>query len=404
MHPDWRILYLEDQGEAVDRVGLCLRQDYLAFHLTWVKDQAAFEAALAAGWSFDLLFLGDPPAGFAAGAALALAQARCPLLPVVMLPAALDEDLAAAWLRQGAACCVPRAGLVRLVPVVRRLLEASRDQAALREARAENARLTSLLRTVLDATSEGVLVVDLAGQITTYNRKFMSLCGVPEYVLAPMELDRVLRFLQEQFLTPETFLNEVRLLGDTTERRSLGIHTLGNRRQVQAFGRSQRLDGETVGRVYSFREVPGAPAEPAAPLVPVAPMEFLEAARAGRVVPWYLTEEELVISEKGLAVLDLASGDLPRDLPALEAMIHPEDLDQFRRGLERPQSSPFSLRLRRRDGAWIATRWNLKRGAGGYRGVFTEIPQPRGVDGSPDLEQPARFNYQVQVLEEEPQP
>ncbi len=289
-------------------------------------------------------------------------------------------------------------------PVVRRILEAGRGQAALREIQAESARLASLLRTVLDVSSEGILVVDLAGRITTYNRKFMTLCGIPEYVLAPMELDRVLRFLQEQFLTPEAFLNEVRLLGDTTERRSLGLHTLKDRRQVQAFGRSQRLGGETVGRAFSIKEVAGAPSEPAAPQVPVAPMEFLEAARAGRVVPWYLTEEELVISEKGLAVLDLPLDGLPRDLPALEAMIHPEDLDQFRRGLEHPQSSPFSLRLRRRDGAWIPTRWNLKRGTGGYRGIFTETPLPGASDGSPDLEQPAQFNYQVQVLEEEPQP
>jgi len=402
MHPDWRILYLEDQAEAVDRVGLYLRRDYLNTRLTWVQSPGAFQAALTASWGFDLAFIGEPPAGFTAGEGLAVAGRSS--LPAIMLPADLDEDLAAAWLRQGAADCIPRSGLVRLAPVVRRILEAGRDQAALREVRAENARLASLLRTVLDSTSEGILVVDLAGRITTYNRKFMSLCGIPEYVLAPMELDQVLRFLQDQFLTPESFLTEVRLLGDAGERRSLGIHPLGNRRLVQAFGRPQRLGGEIVGGIYSFKDVTGGPEEPAAPQAAAAPVEFLEAARAGRVVPWYLTEEELVISEKGLTVLGLLPGGLPRDLPALEAAIHPEDLDRFRRGLERPQTAPFSLRMKRGDGSWILTRWNLKRGTGGYRGIFTQILPHPGSEQSLELDLPARFDYQVRVVEGQRQP
>jgi PAS domain-containing protein len=382
-----------------------LKREYLAVEVAWVKGRTAFENALKGLWGYDLLFVGDPLGELSVEEAITLAGGARPGLPVILLPAAMDEQKAGQWLRQGALDCIPWSGLGRLAPAVRRTLRESRDRAALREAEADGARLVSLLRTVLEATSEGILVVDLAGRVTTYNRKFMSLCGIPEYVMAPMELDRVLQFLQDQFADPEAFMGEARMLADHAERRPLGMLNLKNRRAVQAYGRSQRAGGETVGRVFSFVEVAGRE-QAAQPQEPSAiATDLLEAARAGRVVPWYLTEEELVISEKGQKVLDLPPGGLPRDLPALEALIHPEDLEALRQGLEHPQTAPFTLRMKRGDGEWILTRWNLKRGTGGYRGIFTELPAPPRPAPAPQppVDLAAQFSFKIQVYQEERQ-
>jgi len=197
---------------------------------------------------------------------------------------------------------------VRLLPTVRRSLQWGQEQAARRDLEAANVRLSSLLRTVLDASSEGILVTGLAGQITAYNRKFLTLCGIPDYVLAPMQLEQMLQFLRDQFLDSAAFMREARSL-----------------------------------------------------------------ARTGQAVPWYLTEEQLVISDKALPLLGLTAETLPRDLPALEALIHPADLDGFHRALERPGKAALELSLRRGDGAWLRTRWTLKRCEDGYRGLFTAI-------------------------------
>jgi PAS domain-containing protein len=191
---------------------------------------------------------------------------------------------------------------------VRRSLQWGQEQAARRDLEAANVRLSSLLRTVLDASSEGILVTGLAGQITAYNRKFLTLCGIPDYVLAPMQLEQMLQFLRDQFLDSAAFMREARSL-----------------------------------------------------------------ARTGQAVPWYLTEEQLVISDKALPLLGLTAETLPRDLPALEALIHPADLDGFHRALERPGKAALELSLRRGDGAWLRTRWTLKRCEDGYRGLFTAI-------------------------------
>jgi PAS domain-containing protein len=402
MKTDYRILYFEGLEADVGQVADLLKREYLPAGLTWVVDLEAFQNALKEGWSYDLLLLADPLDQCPSQEALAMARRRCPNLPVILLTGEENAELAAESMRQGAMEVVAKSGLDRLAPAVRRALRVARDLASLREAEAENARLASLLRTILDSTAEGLLVVDLAGKITTYNRKFMSLCGIPEYVMAPMDLERVLRFLQDQFVDPETFLSEARILGDRTERKALGFMVGKDQRTIQAFGRSQRMGKETVGKVFSFMDVTerGQAHDPQ-PEVLAMPQDLVEAARAGRVVPWYLTEDELVVSEKGLPLLGLAPGGLPRDLAGLEALIHPEDLDRFRRGLEHPRTAPFELRMRKGDGSWITTRWNMKKGSEGYRGVFSERPEaPAATDTQAPGQATPSFSFKVQVLQD----
>jgi len=399
MKKECRILYLEDREEWVEQVADLLARDYLPCDLTWVKGREALQGALKGVWNFDLLLVGEPGPGFPEQEALALVRRRSPDLPVILLPGDGDAGMAAESLRQGATDVVDRSALARLVPALRRALKEARDLAALRTAEADNARLSGMLRTVLEVSSEGLLLVDLAGKITAYNRKFLSLCGIPEYVMAPMNLDRVMEFLQGQFADPVTFLNEARTLGDQAERKRLGFLIGRDRRPLEAYGRVQRLGQETVATVFSFTEVDGRrPGMDPFTEGQAGPTDLVEAARAGRMVPWYLDQDSLVISDKGRTVLGLEA--LPKDLPGLEAIIHPADLDRLRAGLENPRTAPFELRLRRADGSWINTRWDMKRGAEGYRGVFTEVPGAPAVEG-PDASRAAvRFNYVVGVFQE----
>jgi len=398
MNTNHRILHLEEREMEFERVADLLKREYILCELAWARGRDALRGALAGGWSLDLLLVGELTPGFPAQEVLALARRRCPELPVIVLAAGADDAQAVELLRQGATEVVAGASLARLAPAVRRALKEAQDQAALRAAKAEHAQLTSLLRTVLETSTEGLLVVDLAGRITAYNRKFMALCGIPEYVMAPMELERVLQFLHDQFADPETFLNEARILGDHSERKLLGLLRDKDQRSIEVFGRSQRVGREAVGRVFNFT---GTTDREPGPEASAIPPDLVEAARSGRIVPWYLTEDELVISGKGAILLGLPEGGLPRDLPGLEAMIHPDDLDLLRRGLEHPRTAPFQLRMHKGDGSWIATRWNMKRGAEGYRGVFTEsAPAAGGAEEELPGGSVPRFQFKVRISQE----
>lgn len=371
----YKILYLEDLEADVERVTDLLQREYVPCEISWVKGCEALATALqGAGWAYDLVFLGSLPAGQVTQA-LASAQEHGPQVPVIVLLEDLDEARAVDCLRNGATDFVLRTHLARLGPVVRRALEAAREAAGRRAAEAANTRLAALLRATLDASTEGLLVVDLAGKIATYNRKFMTLCGIPEYVMAPMEMESVLKFLLDQFQDPEAFLNEARLLGNHAERETAGLLTTKGDRIVEEVGRPHRIGNQTVGRIYSFRDVTEqARAGDSSRHLATTHLALLECARAGRIGLWYASQDRLVCSEALMPMLGLPAGDLPKDLKALEALIHPEDRDAFLEALERPRNATVHLRLRKVSGEWIHTQWNLDRdAAGSYQGAILDI-------------------------------
>jgi len=378
----YRILLLEASGEDVERVSEVLKREYIPAEVAWVNGLPAFTTALQGGWAYDLFLAEDPVPGPQGDQALALARKLHPEVPFIFLSATQDEERAVACLRQGATDCVPKTNLARLAPVVRRALEEAREAAGRREAEAANSRLVSLLRATLESTSEGILVVDLAGKISTYNRKFMSLCGIPDYVMAPMEMDRVLQFLLDQFQDPEAFLSEARLLTTHPDRESFGVLNLKGERMLEEAGRPYRVGNQTVGRVFSFRDITDREqSDDDLKRTLEQGQTLLEAFRAGRAVAWGLTEDSLVLDGAAADLLGFEPGAGPRDLPALEALVHPDDLDLLSQALERPQGAAFEARLRKADGAWVWTRWHLDRDpGGGYHGLFLEVEGNRQED------------------------
>src|SRR5262249_50845120 len=73
-------------------------------------------------------------------------------------------------------------------------------------------RSLALLQSTLDATADGILVVDHHGAIVTYNRQFTEMWRLPESVLAARDDQRALASAVGQLKDPEGFLNKVREL------------------------------------------------------------------------------------------------------------------------------------------------------------------------------------------------
>jgi len=371
-----RILHSTPREDVGKAVAALLSGDYIPCESTWVAGAAAFGSALRGGIRFDLVILDfDTPED----AECLRETARLhPGVPVILLCGDDGEERALAALRSGATDYVPRDHLRRLPSMVRRALAEVRAAAARKEAESANARLGSLLRAILDATSEGILVGDLAGRITTYNRKFMSLCGIPEYILATMEMDKVLQFLMDHFQDPGAFMDEVRHLGAQSDRETLGMLKSIEDRQIEGAGRPYRLGGETVGRVFSFRDVTDRErsAERLKRVIN-AQRPFLEAAADAGLVLWHETGGILALSESASKLLGLEDRDLPRTLEALAGLAHPEDAPALRAALDAPRSE-VEVRLRTSSGAWVRTGWVLNRDPEGRRGgAFRDITEVR---------------------------
>jgi PAS domain S-box-containing protein len=130
-----------------------------------------------------------------------------------------------------------------------------RDVTELRRIQEETSRTASLLQATLDATADGILVVDEHGQIAAFNRRFVEMWHVPEDVLMTRDNDAVLRAVLPRLSDPDGFLRGVDVPWSDRETRRLDEIEFTDGRILERYTAPQMLDGEFAGRVFSFRDV-----------------------------------------------------------------------------------------------------------------------------------------------------
>src|SRR5206468_8945755 len=156
-----------------------------------------------------------------------------------------------------------------------------------KRAGAELQHTLSLLTSTLDATGDGILVVDLEGRFSSFNRRFVELWGIPEDIMRSAEDARALDFATPKLVNPDAFLAKIRELYRDHEATSFDVLELKDGRVLERYSRPQRIGDQYVGRVWSFRDV----------------TERVRAAEALRT-----SEEQLRQAQKMEAVGQLAGG------------------------------------------------------------------------------------------------
>ena len=123
------------------------------------------------------------------------------------------------------------------------------------DGQAELSQTLSLLTATLDATADGIVVVDADGRIQSWNQRFLDLWSVPVELLADGDRVPVVAHVASLVADPVMFLERAAQVGHDPEDETRDLIEFRDGRCFERFSTPQCIDGGAVGRVWSIRDV-----------------------------------------------------------------------------------------------------------------------------------------------------
>jgi PAS domain S-box-containing protein len=116
-------------------------------------------------------------------------------------------------------------------------------------------RAVSLLEATLNATADGLLVVDCENRVTAYNRRLLDLWRITGADVESRTFPQLLSLVHDQLTNAEECTQQVRELATKPEAESFDSLRFLDGRFYERYSRPQRIGDEIIGRVWSYRDV-----------------------------------------------------------------------------------------------------------------------------------------------------
>lgn len=113
----------------------------------------------------------------------------------------------------------------------------------------------SVLAATLESTADGILVVDRQGVVTSFNHRFAEMWRLPGNGLDAFSDDILLSAVEDQLEDPAAFRTLTEQHYAEPEQDSHDLLVFKDGRIFERDSLPQRIDGEVVGRVWSFRDI-----------------------------------------------------------------------------------------------------------------------------------------------------
>ena len=166
------------------------------------------------------------------------------------------------WIKKNAIAFGAGNIVVAFGAVVFVLLAARRSRARLSETLArldertqELAGSLSLVHATLEATADGIVLIEATGRIGNFNQQFVRMWCIAEPLEIMLDAQRFWAFVLPLVEHSEKFAREIGELAAHPERESLGLLELKDQRSFETSSKPHRIRDRICGRVWSFRDI-----------------------------------------------------------------------------------------------------------------------------------------------------
>lgn len=179
------------------------------------------------------------------------------------------------------------------------------------------------MKTVIEATADGILAVDNDGKIKHYNRRFVWMWGFEDIIDEVENENELLAHLSDLIKDSNSFEKEIYRLNNTNEETSLTVEFLDGR-TFDCFTAPLLRSDIIFGRVWSFRDITAAKA--AEEMIRESEQKYIEAQAVAKV-GYYHFDFSTGMWENS-PELDKIFGltpDTERSIDAWFELLHPDD-------------------------------------------------------------------------------
>lgn len=113
----------------------------------------------------------------------------------------------------------------------------------------------SLVKSTFESSSDGILVVNLKGEVIDYNQKFISMLEVPQEILNSKSEEKILDCLRSKLIKPDDFFSKIKTLHTQLGKTSTTDIKFINGKIFECYSQPHLLNNEIIGRILDFRDI-----------------------------------------------------------------------------------------------------------------------------------------------------
>ena len=132
---------------------------------------------------------------------------------------------------------------------------AMRDLRAQRQSENQHEALLAELRATLESTADGILAIDLHGNVRNYNRRFADMWQVPDALMLRRDDAALLAHLSGMVVDDAGYQDRLTYLAESPLLEATDLLVLRSGRMLERVSRPQYSRGQPTGRVFAFRDV-----------------------------------------------------------------------------------------------------------------------------------------------------